>query len=132
MTWRRRWFCSWRALWVATRLEYWMSCWRCITSYIVSGSVPIEFPIDAHRREGWGKCARGHDVLEIDRHVAAVEVLHLAGAHTGGTDGQARIAAVDEREVDELAERLLELRRRVVAGVVGSEQHMCAPERHRV
>ena len=30
-------------MWVATRLEYWMSFWRCITSQMVSGSAPIGF-----------------------------------------------------------------------------------------
>ena len=43
MTWRRRWVCSWRAMWLATRLEYWMSFWRCITSHMVSGSGPTGF-----------------------------------------------------------------------------------------
>ena len=45
MTWRRRWICFWRAMWLAARLEYWMSFCRFITCQIVSGSGPRGFQI---------------------------------------------------------------------------------------
>ena len=40
------------------------------------------------RRQGAGR----HDVLDIDRHVAAVEIVHPACAHVRRTDGQPRLA----------------------------------------
>ena len=42
-TWRSRWSCFCRAMWLTARLEYWMSFWRFITCQIVSGSGPCGF-----------------------------------------------------------------------------------------
>jgi hypothetical protein len=50
--------------------------------------------------------------------VAAVEIAHLAGAHMRGTDGQARLAFIEQVEIDEIGERAFQRRRRVVAGIV--------------
>ena len=92
-------------------------------------AVPVELAVDAHCREGRRQGARRHDVLDAERHVAAVEVLHLARAHVRGADRQAGPAAVDEREVDELGERLFQRLGRVVAGAVGAQHDMRCPRR---
>ena len=90
-------------------------------------AVPVELAVDAHGRERRRQRARRHDVLDADLHVAAVEVAHLAGAHVRGADGQPRLAAVDEREIDQLGQRLLQRRGRVVAGALGAERRRACP-----
>ena len=126
ITWRSRWICFWRAMWLTARLEYWMSFCRLVTCHIVAGSLPVRVPdvdrehervlprvvvehrldrgvrqdaaipvelaVDAHGREGRRQRARGHHVADVERHVAAVEVAHLAGADIGGPDGQPGVA----------------------------------------
>ena len=42
-------------------------------------------------------------MLEAELAIAAIEIAHLAGAHVGGTDGQAWRAAIDQLEIDEFA-----------------------------
>jgi hypothetical protein len=41
-------------------------------------------------------------MLERERHVAAIEVMHIAGAHIDGADRQARLAGIEPREIDEI------------------------------
>src|SRR5882672_10236549 len=43
MTWRSRWACCWRVMWLAIRLEYCTSLCRLSTSAIVVGSAPDGF-----------------------------------------------------------------------------------------
>ena len=89
-------------------------------------AVPIELAIDAHGREGRRQGARREDVLHPKFHVAAVEILHLAGADMGCADRQARLAAVDQRKVDELEQSLFERHRRVVARMIRTHRIMRA------
>src|SRR5450755_1261090 len=58
-------------------------------------------------------------MLHGDRSVATVEIAHLAGADMGGADGKPRLAAIDEIKIDQLFERLLQRRGRVIAGTLG-------------
>src|SRR4051812_9277306 len=67
-----------------------------------------------------------------DRARAAVEVAHLARPHMRGPDRQARLAARNQREVDEVAERLFEWRRRVEPGSFRTEADVRAKERQRI
>ncbi len=71
-------------------------------------------------------------MLDADRHVAAVEIAHPAGAHVRGANGQARLAAIDQGKVDEIEQRALERHGRIVPGVVGAERHVRSPKRHEV
>ena len=68
----------------------------------------------------------------VERHVAAVEIAHLARAHLGGADGETRRAIGDQREIDEFVERRLQRRGRIVAGGVGRERHVPAQEGERI
>src|SRR5690349_16845249 len=67
-----------------------------------------------------------------DRARAAVEVAHLACPHVRGPDRQARLAARNQREVDELVQRLLQWCRRIESGSFRTEANMRAKERQRV
>ena len=92
-------------------------------------AVPVELAVDAHRRKRRRQRAGRHHVLDVDRHVAAVEVVHRAGAHMGGADGQPRPAIVDQVEVDQVAQGVFQRRGRVEAGRIDAERHMRAEER---
>ena len=89
-------------------------------------AVPIELAVDAHGGEGRRQRARRHDVRRRELHLRRVEIMHHAGAHMRGADGEPRVAAIDEREVDELFQRPAQRLGRVVAGVIGAERHMGA------
>ena len=56
----------------------------------------------------------------------------MLGAHMRGAHGQPRMAAIDEREIDQLLQRLAQRLGRVVAGMVGAERHMGAEESARM
>src|SRR5258708_2147621 len=71
-----------------------------------NSAVPVKLAIDAHSRKCRRQRTRRHDVFGAKRNVAAIEIPHHAGTHMRGADGQPRRMAVDQREVDELAERL--------------------------
>jgi hypothetical protein len=91
-------------------------------------AVPIKFAVDAHCRKGRRQGAGGEDVLDANGHVAAIEIAHAASADMGGTDGQARLAMVDELEIDEVEQRLRKRRSRIIAGAVGAQYRMGAQE----
>lgn len=61
-----------------------------------------------------------------DHAVAAIEVMHVAGADVGGADGQTGAAAIDEIEIDQLFERLLQGGGRVVTGALPSQHKSVA------
>ena len=81
----------------------------------IEAAVPIGIAVDADRREARRQRAGGEHMVERDRHVAAVEIMHLAGAHIDGADGQPRLLGVEAIEVDQVAERLAQ----IVDGVEG-------------
>src|SRR5277367_4949631 len=56
--------------------------------------------------------------------VAAVEIAHRAGAHTGGAHGQPRPTRVEEAEIYELAEGLAQRPRRIIAGGLGGQRNV--------
>ena len=64
--------------------------------------------------------------------IAAVEIAHHAGADMGGADGEARLAAVDEIEIDQLAKRLLQRGGRIISGMLGAERIEIAGMRQRI
>src|SRR5262245_8446946 len=72
------------------------------------------------------------DMPGRDRSLAAVEVAHLAGVHVRGADGESRRAALDEREVDEIAQGLFQRSGRVETGLVLPERIMRAEEGKRI
>src|SRR5262245_18395077 len=63
---------------------------------------------------------------------ATVEVAHLACPYMRSPHCQAGLAARNQREVDELIERLFKRCRRIEPGGFGSEADMRAAERHRI
>ena len=65
-------------------------------------------------------------------HLLRIEIVHHAGAHMRSTNGEARVAGIDEGEIDELFQRLAQRLGRIVAGVVGAERHMGAEKGARV
>ena len=58
----------------------------------------------------------------------AVEITHLARLNVRGADCQARLVALDEREIDELFQRVLKRSCRVIARVLGPERNVRAEE----
>ena len=94
-------------MWTAKTSEF---CARVVVEHRLDrrvrqdAAVPIELAVDAHGGEGRRQRARGHDVADVERHVAAVEVAHLAGADVGGADRQPGLLAIDPVEVDQLAQ----------------------------
>src|SRR3712207_8299322 len=74
------------------------------TLFRSDSAVPIELAVDPHRREGRGQRAGRHDMAKVERHVARVEIAHLAGAHVRGADGEPR-AARSEEHTSELQSR---------------------------
>ena len=56
----------------------------------------------------------------------------MLGPHMGRAHRQPRLLAIDQREIDELLERLAQRLGRVVAGMVGAERDMRAEEGLRV
>src|SRR3569832_28023 len=95
-------------------------------------AIPIELPADADGGESGGQRARRHHMLDVELLVAAVEIAHRAGADIGRTDGEARRAVIDLIEIDQLAQRALERRRRVVARLFGAQLHMWAEMRAQI
>ena len=93
-----------------------------------NAAVPIELAVDAHRRKRGRQRAGRQDVVDGDRLLAAVEIAHHAGAHMRRPDREPWRAAVDQREVDQFAERFAQRRGGVEARAIGSERHMCAQE----
>jgi hypothetical protein len=59
-------------------------------------AVPIKLPVDAYRRERGRKRAGREDVVDRDWLIAAVEIVHHAGTHVRGANGQPRPASVDQ------------------------------------
>src|ERR1700684_1722552 len=57
----------------------------------VDAAVPIRLPIATEGGKGGRQRARSHDVLDPDRHVAAVEILHIAASDVDGADGEASV-----------------------------------------
>src|SRR5271163_2977404 len=87
-----------------------------------NAAVPVEFAIDANGRKRWRQGARGHDMPDAERPIPAVEIAHLAGPYVRGADRQARLSSIDQIEVDDLGERALQWRGRVVAGAWSSRR----------
>src|SRR5439155_15617196 len=85
-------------------------------------AIPIELALDLHRREAWRQCARGHDVLRLERLTGraarVVEILKVAGSHVDRTHRDTHGPFVDAIEIDKALERALELR-----GVVEARLH---------
>jgi hypothetical protein len=71
-------------------------------------------------------------MLHTDGAVAAVEIAHLAGADMGRPDREPRPAAIDQIEIDQLFQRLLQRRCRVIAGPVRPQHIGIARMRQRV
>ena len=71
-------------------------------------------------------------MLSSNLAIAAVEIAHHAGADMGGADGKARLAAVDEIEIDQFAKRLLQRGGRIISGVLGAERIEIAGMRQRI
>jgi hypothetical protein len=81
----------------------------------VDAAVPIRLAVDPDRGERGRQRARGHDVLEAERLLAAVEVAHLARAHAHGADRQSRLRFIENSNIHQLAEGVAQ-RRGVVPG----------------
>ena len=92
-------------------------------------AIPVELAIDADGRERRRQRAGRHDMAGARAACPAVEVAHLAGAHIGGADCQAGRASVDPVEIDQLVQRRLERRRRIIRRRLGAERHMSAGKR---
>src|SRR6516162_8865275 len=71
-------------------------------------------------------------MADRDGGLATVEVAHLARAHMRRADGKPRRAPLDERKVDQLAERLRQRCGRVEAGAVASERIVRAEKGKRI
>ena len=95
-------------------------------------AVPVKIAIDAHGRESRRQRARRHYVTNGEGHVPAVEIAHLARADLGRPDGQSGRGPCDEREIDELGQRLLQWHGRVISRAFRRERHMPAEEGDRV
>src|SRR6516162_193732 len=94
--------------------------------------VPIKLALDANCRErGWQR-ARRHHVVRRDLRLAAVEIAHRACAHMRGADREARLATNDEREIDEVGQRLLQRFGLVESGLLCSKVKVRAEKRSRV
>ena len=76
-----------------------------------------------------GSAPDAHDVRRPERHVAAVEIAHLAAAHADGADGEARVPAVEVVEIDEVAQRALERLGGVERRALDADREMEAPGR---
>src|SRR5271156_1161819 len=87
-----------------------------------NAAVPVEFAIDANGGKRWRQGARGHDIPDAERPIPAVEIAHLAGPYVRGADRQARLSPIDQIELDDLGERALQWRGRVVAGAWSSRR----------
>src|ERR1700733_831917 len=61
-------------------------------------------------------------MFERERHIAAVEIMHLAGAHVDGTDRQARLFGIDAAEIDNACQRLVQRIDRVEAGPLDADR----------
>jgi hypothetical protein len=65
-------------------------------------SVPILLAIDLNRRKTWRQRPAGHDMLDADRHLSAVEIGEIAGLDVDGADAQPHfLSCVDAIEIDE-------------------------------
>ena len=87
-------------------------------------AVPVKLSVDADRRERRRQCARRHDVLDRERHVAAVEIAHRAGAHLRSAHLEPRPGLIDQLEVHKLGQGLVQRHGRVAAGIVGALERL--------
>jgi hypothetical protein len=95
-------------MWLATRLEYWISFWRCATSHIVSGSGPTgchiwtakirEFPARIVVKNGFGRRVGKNSAIPIELAVDADgrEGRRQRAARHDVLDGVRRRVEIDE------------------------------------
>ena len=95
-------------------------------------AVPVEFAIDPHRRKCGRQGAGRHNVTDVDRLVAAVEIPHLRRADIGGADRQPRPRAPQSLEVYEFFERATQRHGRIIAGGFRREANVLAEKSERV
>ena len=93
----------------------------------IDAAIPIRLAVDADRQERRRQGAGGEHVLERDGHVAAVEVVHLAGPHIDRADGEARLPGIDAVEIDHLGERVTQCIDRVERRLLDADRCVEAP-----
>src|SRR5215469_11145858 len=91
-------------------------------------AIPKIFAIDTDGWKGRGQRSRRHDVFGRDVGHAAVEIMHHASADIGSANGQSRRSFVDNREVNQLTERLAQCCGQVKSRAIYPERDMRAPE----
>src|SRR6516165_8628098 len=74
----------------------------------IDAAVPIGIPVNTDSWESRRQRARRDHMLERDRHIAAVKVMHSAGTHIDRAEGQPRLSGIDPREVNDAVERLVQ------------------------
>src|SRR6516164_2280126 len=95
-------------------------------------AVPIIFTVDT---DGWKRRRQrsgSHDMRGTEFRLAAVEIVHHAGAHVRGTDCKSWRSCVDDRKVHQLGEGLPERRGRIESGAVHPQWDLCSPERRQM
>ena len=95
----------------------------------VDAAVPVRLAVDAHRRERRRQGTRGHDVVGVERLVAAVEVAHLAAARIDRAHRQPRVALADVLEVDQRVQGVAQRRRAVVGRLLDADHRLRAAQR---
>ncbi len=61
-------------------------------------------------------------MIEGDREVAAVEIVHLAGSHVDCADRQARALGIEALEIHQAAHRLAQVVDRIEGGLFDADQ----------
>src|SRR6516162_11794733 len=74
----------------------------------IDAAVPVGIPVNTDSRESRRKRSRREHMLERDRHMAAVKIMHSARTHIDRAEGQPRLSGIDPREVDDAVERLVQ------------------------
>src|SRR6516225_3968133 len=74
----------------------------------IDAAVPIGIPVNTDSRESRRKRSRREHMLERDRHMAAVKIMHSARTHIDRAEGQPRLSGIDPREVNDAVERLVQ------------------------
>src|SRR6516162_3070766 len=74
----------------------------------IDAAVPVGIPVNTDSRESRRKRSRREHMLERDRHMAAVKIMHSARTHIDRAEGQPRLSGIDPREVDDAVKRLVQ------------------------